>query len=194
VIGPGVQIGRQARIGANATISFALIGDRVKIYAGAAIGEAGFGAAGGSAGIVDLPQLGRVIIQDDVTVGANSCIDRGAYDDTVIGENTKIDNLVQIAHGVRLGRSCLVASQVGISGSTVVGDGVRFGGQAGIADHLRIGDGATLLARAGLMNDVPAGEAWAGTPATTRRQWLRQSIWLARAAGKQERGGSDPKA
>jgi UDP-3-O-[3-hydroxymyristoyl] glucosamine N-acyltransferase len=193
VVGPGVEIGRDCRIGSNVCITFALVGDRVRLLSGAVIGEAGFGMAGGAEGIVDIPQLGRVIVQDNVTIGANSCIDRGAFDDTVIGESTKIDNLVQIGHSVRLGRGCLLASQVGISGSTVVGDGVRFGGQAGIADHLTIGDGATLLARAGLMNDVPAREAWGGTPAVPRRQWLRQSIWLARLSDPKKKGEGDTK-
>jgi UDP-3-O-[3-hydroxymyristoyl] glucosamine N-acyltransferase len=194
VIGPGVEIGRDCRIGSNVSITFSLVGDRVRLLSGAVIGEAGFGMAGGAEGIVDIPQLGRVIIQDNVTIGANSCIDRGAYDDTVIGESTKIDNLVQIGHSVRLGRGCLLASQVGISGSTVVGDGARFGGQAGIADHLHIGDGATLLARAGLMNDVPPREAWGGTPAVPRRQWLRQTIWLARLSDNKKKGEGETKA
>ena len=142
VIGVGVAIGRQCVIGPKAVIGFALVGDRVRILAGAVIGEAGFGVAGGRGGAIDVPQLGRVILQDGVTVGANSCIDRGAFDDTVIGENTKIDNLVQVGHNVRIGRSCVLAAHTGISGSTTVGDGVRFGGRAGIADHLNIGDGA----------------------------------------------------
>jgi len=192
VIGPGVEIGRDCVIGPRASISFALVGDRVKLYAGAVIGEAGFGVTGGRTGLMDIPQLGRVILQDGVTVGANSCIDRGAFEDTVIGEDTKIDNLVQIGHNVRVGRGCLFASQVGVSGSTVIGDGVRFGGQAGLADHLTIGDGATLMARAGLMNDVKPGEIWGGTPALPRRLWLRQTAWLARAAGARRKalGGS----
>jgi UDP-3-O-[3-hydroxymyristoyl] glucosamine N-acyltransferase len=165
----------------------------VKLYAGAVIGEAGFGVTGGRAGLMDIPQLGRVILQDGVTVGANSCIDRGAFEDTVIGEDTKIDNLVQIGHNVRVGRGCLFASQVGVSGSTVIGDGVRFGGQAGIADHLNISDGATLMARAGLMNDIGPGEIWGGTLAFPRRQWFRQTAWLAKSAGggrKKGGGGS----
>ena len=192
VIGPGVCIGRDCSIGPRAVIGFSLIGDRVKIFAGVVLGEPGFGVAGGVSGVFDIPQLGRVIVQDDVTIGAGACIDRGAFDDTVIGESTKIDNLVHIAHNVRIGRACLIAAQVGISGSSVVGDGVRFGGQAGIADHLKIGDGATLLARAGLLQDVPPGEAWGGTPAVPRRQWLRQKIWLAKAAaGKGKRGRGD---
>ncbi len=194
VIGPGVEIGRNCEIGPRACVGFALLGDRVKLYAGAVIGEAGFGVTGGRAGLMDIPQLGRVILQDGVTVGSNSCIDRGAFDDTVIGEDTKIDNLVQIGHNVKVGRGCLFASQVGISGSTIIGDGVRFGGQAGIADHLNIGDGATLMARAGLMNDIAPGEVWGGTPAFPRRQWFRQTAWLARQAGGGKRkGGGGPK-
>ena len=115
------------------------------------IGEPGFGAAPSAGGPVDIPQLGRVIIQDRVTIGANSCIDRGAYADTVIGEGTKLDNLVQIAHNVRIGRNCLMAAFVGISGSTTIGDGVMFGGQAGVADHLTIGAGARVAAGAGVL-------------------------------------------
>ena len=141
VIGVGVSLGRGCLIGPNVTIGFALIGDNVRILAGAVIGENGFGVAAGRTGAIDIPQLGRVILQDGVTVGANSCIDRGAWDDTVVGENTKIDNLVQVAHNVHLGRSCALAAHTGISGSTIVGDGVQFGGRAGVADHVNIGDG-----------------------------------------------------
>jgi len=182
VIGPGVAIGRDGRIGSNVSIGFALIGDQVKILSNAVIGESGFGVVGGPGGARDIPQLGRVIVQNGVTVGAGTCIDRGAWDDTVIGENTKLDNLVQIAHNVQLGRSCMVAAHTGISGSVRVGDGVRFGGRAGIADHLTIGAGATIMAAAGLMHDVPAGETWGGFPATPARRWLRQVAWLARHA------------
>lgn len=180
VIGPGVAIGRGGVIGANVTISCALIGDKARVASGAVIGESGFGVAVGQAGAVDVPQLGRVILQNGVSVGAATCIDRGAWDDTVIGENSKLDNLVQIAHNVRLGRNCMVAAHTGISGSVVVGDGVRFGGRAGIADHLTIGDGATIMAAAGLMHDVPAGEVWGGIPASPARRWMRQVAWLAR--------------
>jgi UDP-3-O-[3-hydroxymyristoyl] glucosamine N-acyltransferase len=189
VIGVGVAIGRQCSIGSNAVIGFALIGDRVRILAGAVIGEAGFGVAGSRGGAIDVPQLGRVILQDGVTVGANSCIDRGAFDDTVIGENTKIDNLVQVGHNVRIGRSCVLAAHTGISGSTTVGDGVRFGGRAGIADHLNIGDGAQVMAAAGLMHDIPAGQTWGGIPAMPGRQWFRQVAWLNKISQGRGQGG-----
>lgn len=188
VIGPGVQIGRDCQIGPNVTVGFALIGDRVKLYAGVRIGEAGFGAAGSKTGPVDVPQLGRVILQDGVTVGANSCIDRGAFDDTVVGENTKIDNLVMIAHNCVIGRNCLIAAQTGISGSVVVGDNVIFGGQAGVGDHLKIGEGARVAGGAGLLADVPPGETWSGYPAKPIRQFLRETVWVSKQAqGKPRR-------
>ena len=180
VVGPGVAIGRGCVIGANVVIGFALVGDNVKISAGAVIGEAGFGVTGSSTGAIDIPQLGRVILQDGVSIGANTSVDRGAWDDTVIGENTKIDNQVQIGHNVRLGRSCVLAGHVGISGTVIVGDGVRFGGRAGIADHVNIGDGAQVMAAAGVMRDIPAGETWGGAPAMPGRQWMRQTAWLQR--------------
>lgn len=191
VIGPGVQIGRDCDVGPNVTVRFALIGDRVKIYAGARLGEAGFGAAGGATGPVDVPQLGRVIIQDGVTIGANTCIDRGAFDDTVIGENTKIDNLVMIAHNCVIGRNCLIAGQTGISGSVTIGDGVMFGGQAGVGDHFRIGVGARVAAGAGVLADIPAGETWSGYPAKPIRQFLRETVWVSKQAGRKRERTDD---
>ncbi len=189
-IGPGVTIGRDGYIGPGAVVGFALLGDRVRIHAGAIIGEPGFGTAPGPNGVVDIPQLGRVILQDGVTVGANSCIDRGAFDDTVVGENTKIDNLVQIAHNVVIGRNCLLAAQTGISGSTVIGDGCMLGGQVGVADHLTIGAGARLAAAAGVMKDIPTGETWGGTPARPIGRWMRETATLARMT-KRWPGGID---
>ena len=192
VIGPGVCIGRDGLIGSNAAIGFALVGDRVRILSGAVIGEAGFGIAGSSAGAVDIPQLGRVILQDGVTIGACTCIDRGAYDDTVVGENTKIDNLVQVAHNCVIGRNCVLAGHVGLSGSVTVGDGAMFGGRAGIADHISIGAGARVAAAAGVMRDIPAGETWCGAPARPIRTFMKEVAWLSRSAGASSaKGGRD---
>ena len=186
VIGPGVAIGRDCEISANVTIGFALIGDRVRILAGAAIGEAGFGATVGPKGLIDIPQLGRVILQDGVLIGANSCVDRGAFEDTVVGENTKIDNQVQIAHNVRVGRNTVMAAQTGISGSVTIGDGVQLGGRVGIADHLSVGDGARVGAAGGVTRNVPAGDTWGGFPAKPVRQWMREVAWVTRRAGRKE--------
>ena len=184
VIGPGVSIGRGCRIGSNVTVGFALVGDRVRILSGAVIGEEGFGVAGSASGAIDVPQLGRVIIQDGVTIGANACIDRGAYDDTVIGENTKIDNLVQVGHNNQIGRNCVIAAHSGLSGSCVLGDGVMFGGAVGVSDHMHIGAGARVAARSGVMHTIPPGETWCGTPAKPIRRFMREVAWLARQIDK----------
>ena len=191
VIGPGVQIGRDCVVGANVTLGFALIGDRVKLFSGVRIGEPGFGAAGSRTGPIDIPQLGRVILQDGVSVGANTCIDRGAYDDTVIGENTKIDNLCMIGHNCVIGRNCLMAAHSGLSGSVTIGDGVMFGGQAGVGDHLTVGAGARVAAGAGVLQDIPPGETWSGYPARPLRQFLRETIWLAKQASGKARARTD---
>lgn len=189
VIGPGVTIGRRAKIGARVSIGFALIGDEVNILAGAVIGEQGFGVAGDASGPVDVPHLGRVIIQDRVTIGANSAVDRGVFDDTIIGENVKIDNLCHVAHNCVIGRGVLMAAFAGISGSTNVGDGVTLGGRVGIVDHRSIGAGATLAGGSAVFQDVPPGEVWSGYPAKPIRKWLREAAWLARrAAGGREEG------
>ena len=173
VIGPDVRIGRMSAVGAGATVCNALIGDRVIIHPGVRIGQDGFGFAMGPRGHLKVPQVGRVIIQDDVEIGANSTIDRGANRDTIIGEGTKIDNLVQIAHNVVIGRHCVIVSQVGISGSTELGDFVSVGGQAGITGHLRIGMGAQIAAQSGVMADVDAGAKMGGSPAKNSRDWLK---------------------
>ncbi len=188
VIGTKVRIGRDCAIGPNATIMHALIGDRVIIHPGCAIGQDGFGYVRGPRGAHKVPQVGRVIIQDDVEIGANSTVDRGAIRDTVIGEGSKIDNLVQIAHNVSIGRHCLFAAQVGISGSTTIEDGVIMGGKAGVADHLTVGAGAMLGAKAGVFTDVPAGGRWSGYPARSGKQWLREVVTLERLA-RESRGG-----
>lgn len=182
VIGPGVAIGRRTRIGAGASIAFALIGDDVTILPGAVIGEQGFGVAGDASGPVDIPHFGRVIIQDRVTIGANSTIDRGVFDDTVLGEDCKLDNLCHVAHNCTIGRGSLIAAFAGISGSTVVGDGVTMGGRVGIGDHRNIGARATLAGGAAVFQDVPAGEVWSGYPAKPLRKWLREAAWLSRKA------------
>lgn len=186
VIGAGVAIGRDCVIGPGAVVSFALVGDRVRILAGAVVGEPGFGAAFGEAGLIDMPQLGRVILQDGVTLGANSCVDRGAFEDTVIGENSKIDNLVHIAHNVRVGRNCAMAAYTGISGSVTIGDGVQFGGKAGVADHIVIGDGAVVAADAAVMRNIGPGEKWGGSPARPFRQWMRETAWLSKSAARRK--------
>ena len=176
VIGPGVRIGRECGDRARARrIACALIGDRVIVHPGAHIGQDGFGFALGPRGHLKVPQIGRVIIQDDVEIGAGSTIDRGANRDTVIGEGTKIDNLVQIGHNVVIGRHCVIVSQVGISGSCVIDDFVALGGQAGLAGHLHIGAGAQIGAASGVMNDVPAGQRWFGAPAQPPREFSAKS-------------------
>ena len=180
VIGPGVKLGTECVIGPAASVHFSLFGDRVRLLAGARLGEDGFGFVECGAAIVRVPQLGRLIVGDDVEIGANATIDRGALGDTEIGAGTKIDNLVHIAHNVQIGRNCFIAGQVGFAGSCRLGDGVMIGGQAGFADHVNVGAGARIAAQAGLVRDVPAGESWGGTPAMPQRVWLRAAAWAAR--------------
>jgi UDP-3-O-[3-hydroxymyristoyl] glucosamine N-acyltransferase len=182
VIGPDVRIGRECVIGAGATIVHALIGDRVIIHAGVRIGQDGFGYLPGAAGHGKVPQVGRVIVQDGVEIGANSTIDRGAIRDTMIGEGTKIDNLVQIAHNVEIGRHCVLAAYTGISGSCSIGDYVMMGGRVGITDNVTIGAGAMIAAGSGVMSNIPPGEKWGGAPAQPARDWLKANAALRRLA------------
>jgi UDP-3-O-[3-hydroxymyristoyl] glucosamine N-acyltransferase len=180
VIGRGVQLGEACRIGANVSISHALIGARVEIGSGTTIGSPGFGYEQQGQGLIRMLQVGRVIIEDDVDIGANSAIDRGATGDTVIGAGAKIDNLVQIGHNVRLGRRCVVCGQAGIAGSTTVGDGVVIGGGSSISDHLTIGSGARIAGKSGVMRDVEPGGVVAGYPALPVHDWHRQTAGLIR--------------
>ncbi|MEJ1159368.1 UDP-3-O-(3-hydroxymyristoyl)glucosamine N-acyltransferase [Prosthecomicrobium sp. N25] len=194
VIGHDVRIGRNGHVGANATIIHALIGNRVVIHGGVRIGQDGFGFAMGPRGHQKVPQIGRVVVQDDVEIGANTTIDRGANRDTIIGEGTKIDNLVQIAHNVVVGRHCVIVSQVGVSGSTTLEDFVVLAGQVGIAGHLRIGAGAQVGAQAGVMRDVAPRARVGGSPARSIALWAREIATLKRLAersGKAAAGGQE---
>lgn len=178
-----VRIGRDCTIGAGAAITHALIGDRVIVHSGVRIGQDGFGYLAGPKGQEKIPQLGRVIVQDDVEIGTNTTIDRGSIRDTVIGEGSKIDNLVQIGHNVHVGRHCILAGQVGIAGSVTIGDHVILGGKVGISDHLTIGEGALLAGDSGVMTDIPAGERWGGHPAEPMRDWMK-SVAVLRALAR----------
>lgn len=178
----GVRVGTDCRIGAGVLLSYCFIGDNVSIYNGAKIGQDGFGFAPDPVKHVKIPQLGRVIIGSNVEIGANTTIDKGSGPDTIIGDNSWIDNMVQIAHNVTIGKGCIIAAQTGISGSTVVEDFVMVGGQAGLAGHIRIGTGAQISAKSGVISDVPAGMTYAGYPAQPRRQYFRQIAILSKLA------------
>jgi UDP-3-O-[3-hydroxymyristoyl] glucosamine N-acyltransferase len=192
VIGENAVLGDDCTVGANASLSHCLIGARVVIYPGARIGQDGFGFAMDRAGHVRVPQLGRVVIGDDVEVGANATIDRGAGPDTVIGSGTMIDNLVQIGHNVEIGAGCVVIAQAGISGSTKLGDFAILAAQGGIAGHLTIGAGARIAAQSGVMRDVGPREEVMGSPAFPIKQHFRQVALLQRMArGKSTRQKDD---
>jgi UDP-3-O-[3-hydroxymyristoyl] glucosamine N-acyltransferase len=187
VIAAAVEIGDDCRIAANVTLSHCVIGARVVLHPGVRIGQDGFGFAPDPKAPIKVPQLGRVLIGDDVDVGANSTIDRGSGPDTVIGSGSMIDNLVQIGHNVVLGRCCILAGQVGISGSTRLDDFVMIGGQGGLAGHLHIGSGARIAAKSGLMRDVAAGETVCGSPAVPLSEFMRQTAVVQRLAKKKGR-------
>ena len=184
VIGPAVEIGEGVVVGACASLSHCLIGDRTRIYPGVRIGQDGFGFSPDPGGHTKVPQLGRVIVGDDVEIGANSTIDRGSGPDTIIGQGCWIDNLVQIGHNVELGRGCVVAGMVGLSGSTKIGDFVFLGGQAGTVGHITIGTGVKVAGQSGITKDVPPGVTLGGTPAMPIRDWHRQTILLSRLSDK----------
>jgi UDP-3-O-[3-hydroxymyristoyl] glucosamine N-acyltransferase len=190
VLGDGVVLGDDCEIGANVSLTYCIVGRGVVIHAGVRIGQDGFGFALGPKGHIKVPQLGRVIIEDDVEIGANTTIDRGTGPDTIIGAGSKIDNLVQIAHNVQLGRGCVIVSQVGISGSTKVDDYVMMGGQAGLTGHLTIGAGARIGAQSGVMRDVEAGATVIGSPAAPATEHWRQVATLANLSRKGKKKGS----
>lgn len=185
-IGDGVTIGDNCRIGPSASLRYAVLGNDIILFAGARLGEAGFGFARGPHGAVTVPQVGRVVIEDRVEIGANSTIDRGAGPDTVIGAGTRIDNLVQIGHNVRIGMGCILVAQTGIAGSTRIGNGVQIGGQAGLAGHLSVGDGAQVAARSAVMKDIPQGGTVAGMPAIPIKEYFRQIAVVSRLSRKKD--------
>ncbi len=194
VIGYRVYIGRDCYVGPNANLTHTLVGDRVIIHAGVSIGQDGFGFAMGKGGHEKVPQIGRVVVQNDVEIGAHTAIDRGALRDTVIGEGSKIDNLVQIGHNVVIGRHCVIVAQTGISGSAQLDDYVVLGGQVGVIGHVKIGAGAQIAGSSNVRGDVPPGVRWGGTPAKPVKLWFREITLLRRLAERDDRkmgGGGD---
>lgn len=185
VVGYRCTIGRDSYIGAGASILHALVGNRVIIHPGVRVGQDGFGFAMGPRGHLKVPQIGRVIIQDDVEIGANSCIDRGALKDTIIGEGSKIDNLVQIGHNVVIGRHCVIVGQVGIAGSAELGDFVVMGGQSGVVGHIKIGSGAKIAGGSHAKDDLAPGAQVIGTPAKPIKEWTREQLALRQLAARQ---------
>lgn len=184
VIAEGCKIGNNCRIGNNTSIAYSVIGNDCYIYTGARLGQDGFGFQMIDGQHHRIPQLGRLIVGNDVEIGANTCIDRGALDDTVIGDGSRIDNLVQIAHNDKLGRGCVIVSQVGIAGSCTLGDYVVLGGQVGLADHLNIGSGAQVAAQSGAMRDIEAGAVVMGSPCVPFKDYMRQVAFLQKNSKK----------
>jgi UDP-3-O-[3-hydroxymyristoyl] glucosamine N-acyltransferase len=181
LIAANVRIGRDCNVGARSAIQCALIGNNVLIHPGCSIGQDGYGFVFfGPDGHLKVPQTGRVLIQNDVEIGAGTTIDRGSLRDTVIGEGTKIDNQVQIGHNVTIGRHCLLAAQIGLAGSLTIGDNVALGAKVGINNHLHIGDGAQVTAMSAVKDDIPAGGRWGGHFAKPTRQWFREIVAVER--------------
>jgi UDP-3-O-[3-hydroxymyristoyl] glucosamine N-acyltransferase len=193
VIGAEVRIGRDCSIGPGTSIIHTLIGNDVIIHPGCRIGQDGYGFLAGRDGLVKVPQTGRVLIQNSVEIGAGTTVDRGGLRDTVIGEGTKIDNLVQVGHNVVIGRNCIVVSQSGIAGSSTLGDGVVLGARVGVSDHATIGDGAQIAARSSVVGEVPPGVKWGGSPAKPIKQFFREIFELERLGreGYPKIAGSD---
>jgi UDP-3-O-[3-hydroxymyristoyl] glucosamine N-acyltransferase len=190
VIGAGVKIGRDCNVGAHCAIQAALIGNNVLIHPGCSIGQDGFGFVFfGPDGHLKVPQTGRVLIQNNVEVGAGTTIDRGSLRDTMIGEGTKIDNQVQIGHNVTIGRHCLLAAQIGLAGSLTIGDNVALGAKVGINNHLKVGDGAQVTAMSAVKDDIPANGRWGGHFAKPTRQWFREIVAVERLVRDADRKG-----
>jgi len=186
VVGYRVVLGKDCYLGAGASVMHAIIGDRAIIHPGVRIGQDGFGFAMGREGHLKVPQIGRVIVGNDVEIGANSTIDRGSLSDTVIGDGTKIDNLVQIAHNVVIGRHCIIVAQSGIAGSARLGDFVVMGAHSGVVGHVTIGDGAQIAGMGHVKDDVEAGARMGGTPARSFNEWARE-LAAIRRLGRRER-------
>jgi UDP-3-O-[3-hydroxymyristoyl] glucosamine N-acyltransferase len=191
VVGPGVEVGDGCRLHSHSSVSHALLGRGVVLHPGARVGQEGFGFVPTPEGRFEtMPQLGRVVLEDGVEIGANACVDRGAQGDTVLGPGTRLDNLVMVGHNVRTGRGCILVAQSGVSGSTALGDFVTIAAQAGLTGHLRIGSKARIGAQAGVMNDVPAGTDVVGSPSMPARHAWRAFAHL-RKIGRGERGKAD---
>lgn len=184
VIGDGVEIGKNCLIGANASISHSIIGEGTRLYPGVRIGQDGFGFAIDPTGHIKVPQFGRVIIGDNVEIGANSCVDRGAGPDTIIGDGVWIDNLVQIGHNVKIGRGSVIVAQAGVAGSSELEDFVVLAAQAGVAGHLKIGQGTRIAGQTGVMQSLPAGSEVMGYPAMPIKQFMRQVAMLKKMTKK----------
>lgn len=187
IIGDGVKIGANSNLEPHVNLSFCEIGTDCRIKSGAVIGGSGFGVAKDEKGLIDLPHLGRVMIGDRVSIGSQTCVDRGQLGDTLIADDVKVDNLVQIAHNVTIGRGSMIAGHAGISGSCSIGKNVQMGGNAGLSDHVTIGDNVMIAAKAGVMHNIPAGEAWGGVPAMPMREYMRMVSATRKLAKKPKR-------